>query len=142
MTNDEFLMTTDRLVISRAGQYRSSGSGALVTRNSIFLKSNECKVGRIATSDFSDGVSEICYDIEMFHGQNGYASEALKAVTQKKFEQDKLPKLVIKKENLWSQRVAIKSGYVPAGELFDERVEFVPCGIGSDIETKRLVIEK
>lgn len=95
----------------------------------IALKDNDnIFVGSMSFKGLSvNGCIEIGYGIESKYQGNGYASEAVTALTQWAVSNPEVTSIEAETEsdNVASQRVLIKSGFVPNGEIGNEGPRFV-----------------
>ncbi|MCK5129575.1 MAG: GNAT family N-acetyltransferase [Clostridiales bacterium] len=90
----------------------------------ICLKSNNHFIGRIYmfNPEGNGAVGrkiDIGFEISQYHGRNGYAAEAIRAVTEHGFREMGLVRIqaLIIPENIASIRACIKAGYIEEGKL-------------------------
>lgn len=85
-------------------------------------------IGELSFKGLSaSGVAEIGYGIEEKYQGNGYATEAIKALTTWALNQPNVTQVEAETEpdNKASQRVLIKCGFMPTGEMGTEGPRFV-----------------
>ena len=92
----------------------------------ILLSDTETEIGDLCFKGLVDGTTEIGYGIDPAFQRNGYATEAVTAMTHWALSQTDVKRIEAETdpENRASQRVLEKAGFLPTGTMGEEGPRF------------------